>query len=133
MQIKLSITQKILLTIFCFGIAMVCFMIKLPSAFRHNDRELHNAFYFLAAAFLNILFVKKNLLLHIAIFCLLYIMGIAIEHAQEYSNSYFHKTIHGRYDPEDVKANLKGLIWFSVVWVPVVLLMILFKPSPKEK
>ena len=48
---------------------------------------------------------------------ILYLFGITIEFAQEYSNSLFHSRIHGRYDPEDVKYNLKGLIAFSVIWI----------------
>jgi hypothetical protein len=50
------------------------------------------------------------------VFAILYVFSISIEHAQEYSNKFFHG-IHGRYDPEDVKYNLRGLIAFSVLWV----------------
>lgn len=92
-------------------------MVKLPSAFRHYDKELHSLFYFLAAAFLNVLFAKKRFTKHILIFAFLYLLGMSIEYAQEYSNQFFRKRIHGRYDKEDVLSNLKGLIAFSVVWV----------------
>lgn len=92
-------------------------MVKLPSAFRHYDKELHSLFYFLAAAFLNVLFAKKKFTRHILIFAFLYLLGMSIEYAQEYSNQFFRKRIHGRYDKEDILSNLKGLIAFSVVWV----------------
>ncbi|HCL05199.1 MAG TPA: hypothetical protein DHW64_04200 [Chitinophagaceae bacterium] len=96
------------------------FMVKLPSAFRHYDKELHSLFYFLAAAFLNVLFAKKRFTRHILIFAFLYLLGMSIEYAQEYSNQFFRKRIHGRYDKEDVLSNLKGLIAFSVVWIVYV-------------
>jgi hypothetical protein len=93
------------------------FMVKLPSAFRHYDKELHSLFYFLAAAFLNLLFAKNKFTRHIFIFAFLYLLGMSIEYAQEYSNQFFRKRIHGRYDKEDVLSNLKGLIAFSVLWI----------------
>jgi hypothetical protein len=114
---KLSASQKIILTIVCFVVALIGFMVKLPSVFRHYDKELHTLFYFLAAGFLNVLFADNKLFRHILIFAALYIMSVSIEYAQEYSNTLMHKTIHGRYDPEDVKANLKGLIAFSALWL----------------
>jgi hypothetical protein len=92
-------------------------MVKLPSAFRHFDKELHAAFYFIAAGFLNILFTNGKFTRHILIFVALYIFSISIEYAQEYSNRFFHVRIHGRYDPEDVKYNLRGLIAFSLLWI----------------
>src|SRR6478672_10319614 len=97
--------QKILLTLFCFGIAIYGFILKLPSAFRQYDKELHAAFYFLAAAFLNILFAKRNLIIHALIFGGLYIFGMLIEYGQVYSKKRWHIP-HGRYDPEDVQSNL---------------------------
>lgn len=127
MKLNLSITQKIVLAVFCFGIAIVGFMLKLPSMFRGMDKEMHAAFYFVAAAFLNILFAKRNLLIHIFIFGFLYAFGYAIERAQEYSNKFFRSRIHGRFDPEDVAANLQGLLYFSVMWVIVVAISYLFK------
>jgi len=93
------------------------FMVKLPSHFRHYDKELHAAFYFLAAGFLNVLFTNGKLTRHILIFVSLYVFSISIEYAQEYSNKLFHVRIHGRYDPEDVKYNLRGLIAYSLLWI----------------
>jgi len=101
-------------------LSIIGFMIKLPSAFRHYDKELHSLFYFLAAAFLNLLFAKNKFTRHILIFAFLYLLGMSIEYAQEYSNQFFRKRIHGRYDKEDVLSNLKGLIAFSVVWIVYV-------------
>jgi hypothetical protein len=99
-----------------FGLSVLGFMVKLPSGFRHFDKALHAGFYFLAAAFLNVLFANRKIARHILIFVILYLFGVCIEHAQEYSNKFFHVRIHGRYDKEDVYSNLKGLIAFSVVW-----------------
>lgn len=52
------------------------------------------------------------------IFCILYLFGISIEYAQEYSKK-FH-LIHGHYDIEDVYSNLKGLTTFSTIWISYV-------------
>lgn len=111
---------KTLLTIIALIFSVIGFMIKLPSVFHHYDKELHAAFYFLAAGFLNILY-SKNLTTHILIFLILLGFGITIEYAQAYSNILLHKRIHGRFDIEDVKANTKGLIAFSILWVPYLL------------
>jgi hypothetical protein len=114
---KLNNWTKLLLVLCCLIASILGFMIKLPSLFRHYDKELHSAFYLLAAGFLNILFANGKLFRHILIFVILYLFGVAIEFAQEYSNSLLHTRIHGRYDPEDVKYNLRGLICFSVIWI----------------
>lgn len=127
MKLNLSIWSKLFIAAFCFGIAIIGFMLKLPSMFRGMDKEMHAAFYFVAAAFLNILFAKRNLIIHAIIFGFLFSFGYAIELAQEYSNKFFHKRIHGRFDPEDVAANTQGLIYFSAVWIVVVAISLLFK------
>jgi hypothetical protein len=121
MKLKLNNRHKFILVLFCLLASVLGFMMKLPSVFRHFDKELHAAFYFLAAGFLNLLFTKGSLLRHILIFIALYLFGISIEHAQEYSNRLYHARIHGRYDPEDVKYNLRGLIIFSTVWISYTL------------
>jgi hypothetical protein len=107
--------------------SIIGFMIKLPSGFRHIDKELHALFYFVAAAFLNMLFAKRNLGRHLLIFGILYFFGVCIEYAQAYSNQFFHKRIHGRYDPEDVAANLNGLLAFSLLWLVYVALSFMHK------
>ena len=131
MKRNLSIWQKLFITAFCFGIAIVGFMWKLPSMFRGMDKEMHAAFYFVAAAFLNILFAKRNFIIHAFIFSFLYAFGYAIERAQEYSNKFFRSRIHGRFDPEDVAANLQGLLYFSAIWVVYAAISFLLKkPLP---
>jgi uncharacterized membrane protein YccF (DUF307 family) len=117
LKLHLTIPQKLFLTGFAFSIAIAGFMLKLPAVFRHYDKQLHCLFYFLAAAFLNILFAQRQLLPHLLIFILLFAMGVCIEWAQEYSNKFFSRKIHGRFDKEDVLWNIKGLVGFSVVWV----------------
>ena len=134
MKLKISITQKIFFAFFCFGIAIVGFMLKLPAMFRGMDKEMHAGFYFVAAAFLNFLFAKRNLLIHVFIFGFLYAFGYGIERAQEYSNKFFRHRIHGRFDPEDVASNLQGLIYFSVVWIVLVAVsFVVKKPAAKKK
>jgi hypothetical protein len=117
MTLKINNWVKALLVFICLILSVVGFMIKLPSAFRHYDKELHAVFYFCAAGFLNVLFTNGKFTRHLLIFILLYIFSVSIEHAQEYSNKLFHTRIHGRYDPEDIKYNLRGLIAYSVVWI----------------
>ena len=117
MQLKLSRNTKILLAVFCIVVSIIGFMLKLPRAFRGHDRAMHAGFYFLAAGFFNLLFAGRSLWRHAMIFALLFAFSVAIEHAQEYSNTLLGRTIHGRYDPEDVKYNLKGLIYFSGLWL----------------
>ena len=114
---KLNNRAKVLLVCMCFALSVFGFLIRLPSNFSHVDKELHAIFYFFAAALLNILFANKKIATHVLIFIFLYLFGVVIEYAQEYSNKLFHKRIHGRYDPEDVQSNLRGLILFSILWI----------------
>jgi hypothetical protein len=129
---KLSTSQKIFLTIVCFAVAIVGFMVKLPSVFRHYDKELHTLFYFLAAGFLNVLFADNKLIRHILIFAILSLMSVSIEYAQEYSNTLLRKKIHGRYDPEDIIANTKGLVAFSVLWLIYFAGRLIYRNSVKK-
>jgi maltose-binding protein MalE len=75
------------------------------------------------------LFANKKISIHILIFIALFLFGVSIEYAQEYSNQVFHTKIHGRYDPEDVQSNLKGLIGFSIVWVGYVVVGVVFRKT----
>jgi hypothetical protein len=129
MSMRLSPWQKVFVVFISFGIAVIGFMVKLPSSFRHIDKELHAVFYFLAAALLNFLFAGTNFIKHIVIFVLLFLFGTAIEYAQEYSNKILHRRIHGRFDPEDIQWNLKGLMAFSAVWIVYSLVALAFKKS----
>jgi hypothetical protein len=117
MKMGLTGRQKIVITVLSFFIAIIGFMMRLPSTFRHMDKELHALFYFIAAAFLNLLFAKTSLVKHVIIFVALYLFGVAIEYAQGWSNKFFRKRIHGRFDPEDIQSNLNGLIAFSALWL----------------
>jgi len=117
---------KIFIVLFCFAASVIGFMIKLPSAFRGIDKELHALFYFFAAAVLNVLFSNKNIVWHIVIGLLLFLFGVSIEYAQEYSNKLLHVRIHGRFDPEDVKSNLMGILAFSGLWFPFVVLRFVY-------
>lgn len=126
MSFNLNVRMKAFLVFICFILSVLGFMVKLPAVFRHHDKGLHAAFYFLAAGFLNVLFTNGKLTRHLLIFGLLYFFSISIEYAQEYSNTYFHSRIHGRYDPEDVKYNLRGLIAYSLLWVPYRLVLIVY-------
>ena len=107
---------KLLLIFISFGIALYCFMIKLPVPLRKIDTELHALFFFSAAAFLNLMFCVKEINNHLMIFGLLLTASVLIEFAQEYSNSLVIKRIHGNFDPIDIKYNLFGLIVFSILW-----------------
>jgi hypothetical protein len=133
MKISLSVWQKVLVVSVCFVVAIIGFMIKLPSGFRHIDKELHALFYFMAAALLNILFARTKLVRHVIIFVSLYLFGMAIEYAQAYSNKFFSKRIHGRFDPEDLQWNVKGLIAFSILWFLYTIVVLVYKKATLKK
>jgi hypothetical protein len=126
MELKLNNWVKAILVFICLIASIIGFMVKLPSGFRQFDKQLHATFYFLAAGFLNVLFTNGKFSRHLLIFAILYVFSISIEHAQEYSNKIFHARIHGRYDPEDVKYNLRGLIAYSVLWISYRLALIVY-------
>jgi hypothetical protein len=129
---KFNNKAKLYIVFFCMVLSVVGFMIKLPSSFRQIDKELHALFYFSAAAFFNILFTNKNIIKHLVIFLFLFLFGVMIEYAQEYSNALFHKKIHGRFDLEDVQANLKGLILFSLIWLFFSSILFIYKKFRKN-
>ena len=133
MKLGLTAWQKVLIVLACFAVAIVGFMIKLPSGFRHIDKQLHAAFYFGAAAFLNVLFAGTKLLKHAAVFIVLYLFGMAIEYSQEYSNRFFRRRIHGRFDPEDIQSNLNGLLAFSMLWIAYTILILVYKKAFLKK
>ena len=124
---KLNYQTKALLTAASLILAIIGFLIKLPSIFRHHDKEMHFLFYFLAAAFLNIFFAKRIIFRHVVILIFLILFGIAIEFAQEYSNKFLHKRIHGRFDIEDIQSNFKGLIVFSILWITYNIIVFVYK------
>ncbi|CAN5450404.1 hypothetical protein BH10BAC2_BH10BAC2_33710 [soil metagenome] len=132
MKIRITFWQKILLAIAAFAVAIAGFMMKLPAFFSHSDKIMHSLFYFMAAVFLNILFANRNLLIHAFIFGFLYAFGVIIEYAQEYSNTFLHKKIHGNADPEDMYANLQGLMAFSALWLCYAVIISLWKAITKK-
>ena len=127
MKLGLTAWQKVLIVLACFAVAIVGFMIKLPSVFRHIDKELHATFYFLAAALLNVLFAGTKMVRHVIIFIALYLFGMAIEYGQAYSNKFFRSRIHGRFDPEDIQSNRNGLIAFSLLWLSCTVIILVYK------
>lgn len=129
----LSTKSKVFITVLLFAVAVMGFMLKLPSVFRGHDRLMHALFYFVAAGFLNLFFNVRNLFIHLAIFALLYLFGVAIEYAQEHSNQYFQTRIHGRYDPEDIAWNLKGLLAFSGIWLLYTAIRFIFQKPGEMK
>lgn len=133
MKIGFTISQRIFIVVAFFAIAVIGFMVKLPSCFRHIDKGLHSGFYFFAAVFLNVLLVKTKFVRHVVIFISLFVFGIAIEYAQAYSNKFFHNKIHGRFDPEDVHWNLKGLVAFSLLWIIGTGLILIYNKLKQKK
>jgi hypothetical protein len=113
----ISDKMKVLIVLACTAFAVVGFMLKLPPPFRRIDQELHALFFFMAAAFFNILFQNKKISTHLLIFGMLFLFSTLIEFAQDYSNAFFHRRIHGNFDPEDLKFNLLGLFGFSAIWM----------------
>ena len=111
-----NLYTRIVILIIAFVVAIYCFMIKLPVPFRKVDTELHALFYFSAAAFINILFLIKTIKDHILVLSLLFLFSALVEFAQEYSNSFYTKRIHGNFDPIDLRYNLIGLVCFSIFW-----------------
>ena len=132
MNLKLTTAQKTIITILVLACSIAGFMIKLPAMFRKHDLEMHAAFYFMAAAFFTLLFAGRNFWIHGFIIAALAAFGVGIEYAQEYSNSLVRHRIHGRFDPEDVKYNIMGLLAFSAIWVAYLLGAWLFRAHPKS-
>lgn len=100
---------KIIIVFICFVCSLIGFLIKIPVPLRGHDKLEHTAFYFLAAAFLHILF-RKGLIL---ILLILALFGVLIEYLQQVANKVMHSRIHGRFDIEDIQANLKGLALYA--------------------
>ncbi len=121
MNLKITTSQKVIITILVLACSVVGFMLKLPRIFRNHDLEMHAAFYFIAAAFFTLLLAGKNFWIHLFILAVLAAFGVGIEYAQEYSNSLLRHRIHGRFDPEDVKYNIMGLLVFSAIWITYLL------------
>jgi hypothetical protein len=131
MKLKITRAQKLIISLLVLACSVVGFMIKLPAMFRHHDREMHAAFYFLAAAFFSLLYAGRNFWIHLFILAALAAFGAGIEYAQEFSNRLVRHPFHGRFDSEDVKYNFIGLLAFSVIWLTYLLGAWLLKaPKP---
>jgi VanZ family protein len=91
---------------FLFVCSIIGFMVKLPRVFHHYDKILHALFYFAAAVVLNFIYPKRWYLITAGLF----FFGIMIEVLQELSNKIVGKTIHGKFDIQDVKYNTIGLV-----------------------
>jgi hypothetical protein len=115
--INIDFSKKIVIVTIFTLVSVIGLMIKLPPIFRTIDKEMHFLFYFFSAAFLNLLFGNGKFLRHVLIFAFLLCFGYFIEHAQEYSNRFFSKRIHGNYDFADIKYNIMGLVLFSSLWI----------------
>lgn len=107
----MSATTKAIIVFICLVCSLVGFLIKIPVPLRGNDKVLHTAFYFIAAGFLHFLFRRWL----VVIMIVLALFGVLIEYLQELSNKILHKRIHGRFDVEDIYANLKGLALYAVL------------------
>ena len=124
---------RITILIIVFFISIYCFLIKLPVPFRKIDTQIHALFFFTAAAFVNILFLVKDIKSHLLIFGMLFLFSSLIEFAQEYSNTLVHKRIHGNFDPNDLKFNLLGLCLFSLLWFAYFMYNTITKYFKKNK
>jgi hypothetical protein len=100
---------KPMLLIALLIVSVIGFMVRLPNIFHQMDKELHAIFY--AGSFFLLCMLYPNRWFGILV--LLGLFGLAIEHAQEYSNKIslrlIGKRIHGRFDPEDIRYNIIGL------------------------
>ena len=90
---------------FLFVCSLIGFMVKLPRVFHHYDKVLHALFYFDTAIFLYFVYPKRWYFITIGLF----FFGIMIEVLQELSNKIVGKTIHGKFDLQDIKYNIIGL------------------------
>lgn len=108
-------------------LAAVGFMMKLPAPFRKIDKEMHALFYGAAVLGINLFLLNKNIFIHLLISGFLFAFSYTIEHAQAYSNRFFKRRIHGNFDPEDIEANISGLLYGSIIWVIVVIVYYIFK------
>jgi len=126
MKLSKTTIAILLILISTFG-----FMLKLPSVFRDFDTELHFLFYFCASLGLSLLWKKEKFIFHILISIVLFTFGVAIEIAQDLSNLFFTKKIHGNFDPIDIIYNTLGLIFASAFWLAYIILKKILGDSAK--
>lgn len=124
----MSTGLKLLILAFCIICSLYGFLIKIPVPLRGHDKLMHAGFYFCAAVFLNFLFQKKQVL----IFILLALFGVLIEYLQQVSNKIMHSHIHGRFDKEDIYANMKGLLLYAGIALIYFAFTALLRNEKKE-
>lgn len=93
------------------------FMIKLPRSFRNYDKELHALFYFYASFGCNLIWAKNKVARYMLGVLALIAFGVGIEMAQEASNHFFSKKIHGNFDLQDIKYNILGIGIYSSLFI----------------
>jgi thiamine pyrophosphokinase len=118
---------SVIATILVFLAVTMGFMIKLPSIFGRYDKVMHFIFYFYTSFFINLLYAKNRLINYLMAIIFLTSFGFFIEYFQEYSNHFFNKKIHGRFDIQDIKYNLLGIFLFTTIWVFNYIFIILFR------
>lgn len=104
---------------FLFVFSFIGFMVKLPRVFHHYDKVLHALFYFAAAFILNFIYPKRWYFITAGLF----FFGVMIEFFQEVSNKIVGKTIHGRFDIQDIKYNTIGLIIGTICFFTIQFLI----------
>ena len=124
----MSTAAKIVIVTVCVIFSLVGFLIKIPVPLRGHDKLLHSSFYFLAAAFFNFLFKKRQVL----IFVILAAFGVLIEYLQQAANAFTHSHIHGRFDKEDIYANMKGLLLYSGIALLYFLFVAIIRRGKKS-
>ena len=122
-------SHKIIIVFICLICSLIGFLVKIPVPLRGHDKLEHAAFYFLAAAFLHILF-RKGLIL---ILLILALFGVLIEYLQQVANKVMHSHIHGRFDVEDIQANLKGLAVYAALALLIFAFRYLGKSGDKKE
>ena len=107
-----KVTVAIIILIIITG-----FMIKLPRSFRNYDKELHTLFYFYVSFGFNLIYAKdRGFYFLLGVFGLI-AFGVGIELAQEASNQFFRKKIHGNFDIKDIQYNLLGIGLYSTIFI----------------
>lgn len=104
--------SKIILFFLFLVFVLIGFVIKIPLPLRKfGDKNLHAAFYFSASIFLY--FLNRKNMINISF---LVLFGVFIEYLQQFANRITHSHIHGRFDIEDIYANIKGVMYYLVVF-----------------
>ena len=112
-------TIKIGFIILLFGCSVIGFMVRLPRALHHYDKQLHALYYFGAMIVISALYPKRWYIVAVCLF----IFGVTIEFLQEYSNKLIGKKIHGNFDILDIKYNTIGIVIGTLCFYTIQLLI----------